>query len=53
MSALLRAPLAFPGPDEQQGEAIGLVDGDTGFVTISEGIKPAVICAGLRIAEKP
>jgi hypothetical protein len=47
-SALARAPESLPAPLEQQGEAIGFVDGDTAFVTISEGLKPAVNCT--RIA---
>ncbi len=47
-STLARAPQSLPAPREQQGEAVGFVDQDTAFVTISEGLKPAVNCA--RIA---
>ncbi len=52
LSALSRAPRSFPSPREQQGEAIGFVDRDTAFVTISEGIKPMVNCGGLESAPK-
>ncbi len=47
VSALARAPQSLPAPREQQGEAIGFVDRDSAFVTISEGLKPAVNCAKL------
>ena len=43
-SALARAPQSLPAPREQQGEAVGFVDDDRAFVTISEGLKPAVNC---------
>lgn len=42
LSALNRAPVVYPSPPEAQGEAIGFVDNDRGFVTISEGVKPAL-----------
>jgi hypothetical protein len=53
MSALVRAPLSYPSPTEQQGEAIAFVDGATAFITISEGIKPAVNCGSLSTPPKP
>jgi hypothetical protein len=43
-SALARAPRSLPAPREQQGEAISFVDHDSAFVTISEGLKPALNC---------
>jgi hypothetical protein len=47
LTALLRAPRQLPSPPEQQGEAIGFADGDAAFVTISEGVKPAIYCGRL------
>jgi hypothetical protein len=47
-AALSRAPIAEPSPLEPQGEAISFVDGDSAFVTISEGIKPPIHCAALN-----
>lgn len=52
MSALGRAPTACPVAREAQGEAIGFVDGDTGFITLSEGIHPAVNCVGFPGGKK-
>ena len=53
MSALRRAPHSYPDPPpETQGEAIAFVDGDTAFITISEGRKPAVSCVSLKRAQK-
>jgi hypothetical protein len=46
-SALSRAPELLSAPHEAQGEAIGLVDADAAFITISEGVKPAINCARL------
>ena len=40
-------PLQLPSPQERQGEAIGFADGDSAFVTISEGVQPPVNCARL------
>lgn len=48
MHALGRAPSRLPSPAEQQGEAIGFAESDRSFLTISEGLEPAVHCA--RIA---
>lgn len=47
VSALTRPPRALPAPRERQGEAIGFVDHDQAFVTVSEGIKPVVYCVAL------
>lgn len=47
MSALGRAPQQLEAPHEQQGEAISFVDADSAFLTISEGVKPAIQCAKL------
>jgi hypothetical protein len=47
MSALGRAPARLPSPREQQGEAVGFAEQDSAFVTISEGVKPAVHCASI------
>ncbi|MES1182813.1 MAG: hypothetical protein ABUL60_03305 [Myxococcales bacterium] len=52
-SALGRAPRWLPPPHEAQGEAIAFVDGDRAFVTISEGVKPAINCAALERAMPP
>jgi hypothetical protein len=52
MSALARAPLSYPSATEQQGEAIAFVDDATAFITISEGIKPAVNCVSLSPLQK-
>jgi hypothetical protein len=46
-AALRRAPRQLPTAREQQGEAIGFAHGDSAFVTISEGIRPAINCAVL------
>jgi hypothetical protein len=46
-SALARAPEVLPAPRERQGEAISFVDADSAFLTISEGVKPALKCARL------
>ena len=46
-SALLRPPVSEPSPNESQGEAISFVDGDSAFVTVSEGVRPAIQCATL------
>ncbi|HKY38947.1 MAG TPA: hypothetical protein VJN18_23575 [Polyangiaceae bacterium] len=47
MSSLQRAPRQLRAPAETQGEAIGFAEGDTAFVTISEGMNPAVYCTNL------
>lgn len=47
VSALRRAPRQLRAPAETQGEAIALTEGDTAFVTISEGIHPAIYCEKL------
>jgi len=47
LSALQGPPMALPAPRERQGEAIGFIDGDHAFVTVSEGINPAVNCASV------
>lgn len=47
-NALARAPEELPAPNERQGEAISFIDGDTAFLTISEGTHAAINCA--RIA---
>jgi hypothetical protein len=53
MTALGRAPQPYPDPPpEAQGEAIAFADGDTAFITISEGRKPAVSCVSLKRAQK-
>jgi hypothetical protein len=52
MSALRRAPRRYPAPREAQGEAITFVDGETAFVTISEGIQAAVNCVSLNRNQK-
>ncbi len=51
LTALSRAPQTYPTRPEAQGEAIGFVDGDRGFITISEGIRPAVNCVGLQASK--
>lgn len=43
-AALQRAPRSLPSPQEAQGEAIAFADYGRAFVTISEGVKPAVNC---------
>jgi hypothetical protein len=48
MAALSKAPAPQVSPQEGQGEAIGFVDSDAAFVTISEGVKPAVNCVALK-----
>lgn len=45
--ALGRAPKVLPSPREHQGESISFAQGDTAFLTISEGVKPEVHCASL------
>jgi hypothetical protein len=47
VSALGRAPRELKPPAETQGEAIGFAEGDTAFLTISEGITPAINCEKL------
>jgi hypothetical protein len=47
VSALGRAPRQLRAPTETQGEAIALTEGDTAFVTISEGVQPAIYCEKL------
>jgi hypothetical protein len=47
LAALLRPPRQLIAPLERQGEAIGFAEHDTAFVTISEGINPAVYCKKL------
>jgi hypothetical protein len=47
MSALRRAPQPYPSPSEAQGEAIAFVNGETAFVTISEGRHASVNCVTL------
>jgi hypothetical protein len=47
VSALGRAPRQLRAPAESQGEAIALTEGDTAFVTISEGVRPAIYCEKL------
>lgn len=49
MRSFSRAPYDYPGALEQQGEAIGFVDDQSAFITISEGIRPAVNCTGLGL----
>jgi hypothetical protein len=46
-AALRRAPRQLPTAREQQGEALGFAHDDAAFVTISEGVKPAIHCAQL------
>jgi hypothetical protein len=46
-SALGRPPQELPAPGERQGEAVSFVDDDSAFLTISEGVRPAVKCARL------
>ncbi|HYP88853.1 MAG TPA: hypothetical protein VEQ59_11880, partial [Polyangiaceae bacterium] len=46
-SALSRAPAVLASPKEPQGEAISFVDGDSAFLTISEGVKAAIHCGKL------
>ena len=46
-AALSRPPRQLPSPREQQGESIGFADQDAAFITISEGVNPAVNCASL------
>lgn len=53
LSALSRAPVAYPSPSEPQGEAIAFVDRDSSFLTISEGVKPPLNCASLGRGHKP
>jgi hypothetical protein len=48
-SALSRAPTPQPSPREAQGEAIGFASGDAAFVTVSEGLEPAIHCVRLRL----
>lgn len=43
-AALRRAPQQLPTANEHQGEAVGFADGDSAFMTISEGVKPAINC---------
>ncbi len=50
-SALARKPEALPAPRERQGEAISFVDGDSAYLTISEGVRPALNCA--RVGARP
>jgi hypothetical protein len=52
-SALRRSPRSLPSPREGQGEAIAFVDHDSAFVTLSEGVKPALYCVGLGFARTP
>jgi len=40
--ALSREPVVYPSAREAQGEAIAFIDNDTSFLTISEGVKPAL-----------
>jgi hypothetical protein len=47
LTALERAPEELPAPGERQGEAIGFVDQDRAFVTLSEGINPPLNCAAV------
>ena len=47
LTALSKAPLSLASPQESQGEAIGWVDQDAAFVTISEGVKPAINCVAI------
>jgi len=47
LDALLRPPRQLTAPEEHQGEAIGFAEHDTAFVTISEGINPAIYCQKL------
>lgn len=42
-----RSPEQLPVPEERQGEAISFIDEDSAFLTISEGIRPAIKCARL------
>jgi hypothetical protein len=51
MAALSRAPRELPSADERQGESIGFVDDDQAFVTISEGVNPALNCARIAGAQ--
>ncbi len=47
LAALKRAPKRLPSPREPQGEAISFSDGDTAFITVSEGEHPALWCTTL------
>lgn len=49
-SALQRAPRSLPSPQEAQGEAIAFANDARAFVTISEGVKPAVNCVAIPAA---
>lgn len=42
LSALSRAPVVYASPREAQGEAIAFIDNDHAFITISEGVQPAL-----------
>jgi hypothetical protein len=44
LDALSRPPVREAAPREAQGEAIGVVGNGAAFITISEGIEPAVNC---------
>lgn len=44
VGALGREPETLPAPRERQGEAISFVDDDSAFLTISEGVRPAIKC---------
>jgi hypothetical protein len=46
-AALERPPEELPSPHEPQGEAITFVDDDRAFLTLSEGVGPAIHCVQL------
>jgi hypothetical protein len=52
-AALRRTPRQLPTAREQQGEALGFAHDDAAFVTISEGVKPAIYCTLLPQASGP
>jgi hypothetical protein len=48
--ALAGHPVQLPSAVETQGEAIGFIDQDRAFLTISEGAQPVVNCTALAPA---
>jgi hypothetical protein len=53
MAALGRPPRVLPSPPERQGEAIGFVDHDQGYLTISEGKNSALNCGAIGSSPPP
>jgi hypothetical protein len=49
-AALLRAPEPLPAPAERGGEAIGFTERGAAFVTVPEGVRPAVSCSTLPVS---